>query len=88
MVIPKSGVGISGGSSVRMVRRPPGAGGPSFNPPPLFAAGAPIAGAEPVGGPGPGASSEDIARTCHAHPTLSETLREAVLVLDGRALYI
>ncbi len=24
-----------------------------------------------------GASSEDIARTCHAHPTLSETLKEA-----------
>ncbi len=31
-----------------------------------------------------GASSEDLARTCHAHPTLSETLREAALGVDGR----
>jgi len=31
-----------------------------------------------------GASSEDIARTCHAHPTLSESLREAALGVDGR----
>lgn len=31
-----------------------------------------------------GASSEDIARTCHAHPTLSECLREAALGVDGR----
>jgi dihydrolipoamide dehydrogenase len=34
-----------------------------------------------------GASSEDIARTCHAHPTLAETLREAALAVDGRALH-
>ncbi len=31
-----------------------------------------------------GASSEDLARTCHAHPTLSECLREAALGVDGR----
>lgn len=33
-----------------------------------------------------GASSEDIARCCHAHPTLSETLKEAALAVDGRTL--
>ncbi len=32
-----------------------------------------------------GASSEDLARTCHAHPTLSEVMREAALAVDGRA---
>jgi dihydrolipoamide dehydrogenase len=26
-----------------------------------------------------GGSSEDLARTCHAHPTMSETVREAAL---------
>lgn len=31
-----------------------------------------------------GASSEDLARTCHAHPTLSEALREAALGVDDR----
>jgi dihydrolipoamide dehydrogenase len=35
-----------------------------------------------------GASSEDIARTCHAHPTLAEVLREAALAVDGRALHV
>jgi dihydrolipoamide dehydrogenase len=35
-----------------------------------------------------GASAEDLARTCHAHPTLSETLKEAALNVDGRALHI
>lgn len=35
-----------------------------------------------------GASSEDIARTCHAHPTLAEAFREAALALQGRALHI
>lgn len=34
-----------------------------------------------------GASSEDLARTCHAHPTLAEALREAALAVDGRALH-
>ena len=33
------------------------------------------------------ASSEDIARTVHAHPTLSEALHEAALSVDGRALH-
>ncbi|BFU92722.1 MAG: lipoamide dehydrogenase, E3 component [Nitrospira sp.] len=35
-----------------------------------------------------GASSEDIARTCHAHPTLAEAFREAALALQGRAIHI
>jgi len=34
------------------------------------------------------ASAEDIARTCHAHPTLSEALKEAALAIDGRAIHI
>jgi dihydrolipoamide dehydrogenase len=34
-----------------------------------------------------GASSEDLARVCHAHPTLSETVKEAALAVDGRALH-
>ena len=34
------------------------------------------------------ASSEDIARTVFAHPTLSEALHEAALAVDGRALHI
>lgn len=34
-----------------------------------------------------GASSEDIARCCHSHPTLSEALKEAALAVDGRALH-
>ncbi len=33
-----------------------------------------------------GGSAEDIARTCHAHPTLSEALREAALAVDRRTL--
>ena len=33
-----------------------------------------------------GASSEDLARTCHAHPTLAEALKEAALAVDGRTL--
>jgi dihydrolipoamide dehydrogenase len=35
-----------------------------------------------------GASSEDIARTCHAHPTLNEAVKEAALAVDGRAVHI
>src|SRR5665811_1656564 len=31
-----------------------------------------------------GASAEDIGRTCHAHPTLPEALKEAALAVDGR----
>lgn len=34
-----------------------------------------------------GASSEDIARSCHAHPTLAETLHEAALAVDQRAIH-
>jgi len=34
-----------------------------------------------------GASSEDIARICHAHPTLSEVMHEAALAVDQRALH-
>jgi dihydrolipoamide dehydrogenase len=34
-----------------------------------------------------GASSEDIARTCHAHPTLAEAFHEAALAVDGRAIH-
>ncbi|MEM1140377.1 MAG: FAD-dependent oxidoreductase, partial [Pseudomonadota bacterium] len=33
-----------------------------------------------------GASAEDIARTCHAHPTLTETLRQAALGVDNRIM--
>lgn len=33
-----------------------------------------------------GASAEDLARCCHAHPTLAEALKEAALAVDGRAL--
>ncbi len=33
-----------------------------------------------------GASAEDIARTCHAHPTLSEAMKEAALAVDKRAI--
>src|SRR5205085_314471 len=35
-----------------------------------------------------GASAEDIARTSHAHPTLSEALKEAALAVAGRAIHI
>jgi len=35
-----------------------------------------------------GASAEDVARICHAHPTLSEAVREAALAVGGRALHI
>jgi dihydrolipoamide dehydrogenase len=35
-----------------------------------------------------GASAEDVARTCHAHPSLSEAVKEAALAVAGRALHI
>lgn len=35
-----------------------------------------------------GASSEDIARTCHAHPSLSEAVKEAAMAVEGRAIHI
>ena len=34
-----------------------------------------------------GGSAEDIARTCHAHPTFSEAVREAALDVDGRSIH-
>src|SRR6266513_395580 len=35
-----------------------------------------------------GGSSEDLGRTCHSHPTLSEAVREAALNVEKRALHI
>jgi dihydrolipoyl dehydrogenase len=35
-----------------------------------------------------GASAEDIARTCHAHPTLNEAVKEAALAVEGHPLHI
>jgi dihydrolipoamide dehydrogenase len=35
-----------------------------------------------------GASAEDIARTCHAHPTLEEAIKEAALGVAGRSIHI
>ncbi len=35
-----------------------------------------------------GGSSEDIARTCHAHPTLEEVVKEAALAVLGRPIHI
>ncbi len=35
-----------------------------------------------------GASSEDIARTCHAHPTLSEAVKEAAFAVEKRAIHM
>ena len=34
-----------------------------------------------------GASSEDIARTCHGHPTLSEAVKEAAMAAHGKAIH-
>lgn len=34
-----------------------------------------------------GASAEDLARTCHAHPTLSEVLREAAMAVDSWSIH-
>ena len=35
-----------------------------------------------------GGSAEDLARTCHAHPTLNEAVKEAALAVDKRALHM
>ena len=35
-----------------------------------------------------GASAEDVGRICHAHPSLSEAVKEAALAVEGRALHI
>ena len=34
-----------------------------------------------------GASSEDLARICHAHPTLTEVIKEACLDVEKRAVH-
>ena len=35
-----------------------------------------------------GGSAEDLARTCHSHPTLSEAVKEAAMAVDKRAIHI
>jgi dihydrolipoamide dehydrogenase len=35
-----------------------------------------------------GGSAEDLARTCHAHPTLTEAVKEAALAAGKRAIHI
>jgi dihydrolipoamide dehydrogenase len=35
-----------------------------------------------------GGSAEDLARTCHAHPTVSEAMKEAALAVDKRAIHV
>jgi len=35
-----------------------------------------------------GASSEDLARTCHAHPTLSEAVKEAMMATYDKPIHI
>ena len=35
-----------------------------------------------------GGSAEDIARICHGHPGLPESVKEAALAVDGRAIHI
>jgi dihydrolipoamide dehydrogenase len=35
-----------------------------------------------------GGSAEDIARTCHAHPTLSESVKEAAMAVDKRQIHM
>jgi dihydrolipoamide dehydrogenase len=35
-----------------------------------------------------GGSSEDLARTCHAHPTLAETVKEAAMAVEKRQIHM
>jgi dihydrolipoamide dehydrogenase len=35
-----------------------------------------------------GGSSEDLTRTCHAHPTMSEAVKEAAMAVEKRAIHI
>jgi dihydrolipoamide dehydrogenase len=35
-----------------------------------------------------GGAAEDLARTCHAHPTMSEAVKEAAMAVDKRAIHI
>jgi dihydrolipoamide dehydrogenase len=44
--------------------------------------------AEAVLGISYGAAAEDIARTCHAHPTLSEALKEACMGAYDKAIHV
>jgi len=34
-----------------------------------------------------GASAEDVARTCHAHPTMSEAFKEACMAANDKAIH-
>jgi dihydrolipoamide dehydrogenase len=34
-----------------------------------------------------GASAQDIAMACHAHPTLAEAIKEAAMAVDGKAIH-
>ena len=35
-----------------------------------------------------GGSAEDVARTCHGHPTLNEAVKEAAMAIDKRAIHV
>ena len=35
-----------------------------------------------------GGSSEDLARTCHAHPTMSEAVKEAAMAVEKRQIHM
>jgi dihydrolipoamide dehydrogenase len=35
-----------------------------------------------------GGSSEDLARTCHAHPTISEAVKEAAMAVEKRQIHM
>jgi dihydrolipoamide dehydrogenase len=35
-----------------------------------------------------GGAAEDLARTCHAHPTMSEAVKEAAMAVDKRAIHV
>ena len=35
-----------------------------------------------------GAAAEDIARTCHAHPTLTEAVKEAAMAVEKRSIHM
>jgi dihydrolipoamide dehydrogenase len=35
-----------------------------------------------------GGSAEDLARTCHAHPTLTEAVKEAAMAVEKRAIHM
>jgi dihydrolipoamide dehydrogenase len=35
-----------------------------------------------------GATAEDLARSCHAHPTLAEAIKEAAMSVEKRAIHM